>query len=226
MTDDLTTKERIVDKAGDIFGKKGFRAATIRMIARAAHANVAAINYHFRDKEGLYRAVLEDIFSKGFEKFPSIQVTGDNTDPKEKLRIFIHSMFYRFLSNEGWNGVSGPGKLIAREFLDPTPAFEDIVETYIKPQKDLLVSIIMDLSGNRPEIMDRIIPCALSIIGQGIYYAFAAPVIQRIAPQFMPIQENIDLLADHVFRFSLGGIQQINTDLAGLPADSPKETHE
>jgi hypothetical protein len=135
-------------------------------------------------------------------------------------------MFYRFLSNEGWQGVSGPGKLIAREFLDPTPAFEDIVETYIKPQKDLLVSIIMALSGNKAGIMDRVMPCALSIIGQCIYYAFAAPVIQRIAPQFMPIQENIERLADHVFKFSLGGIQAINNDPAGRPADSPKETHE
>jgi hypothetical protein len=49
------------------------------------------------------------------------------------------------------------------------------------------------------------------IFGQCVYYAFASPIIQRIAPDFMPAQQNLDRLADHVFWFSLGGIQQLNT---------------
>lgn len=222
MTKPLPTKERIIDVAGAIFGKEGFKAATIRKIAKAAHANVAAVNYHFRDKEGLYRAVLEDIFSKGFQKFPSIRDTENLCEPDQKLRTFIQGMFYRFLSNQGWQGISGKGKLIAREFLDPTPAFEDIVEIYIKPHKDILVSIISELSEKKMS-MEKALPCALSIIGQCIYYAFATPIIQRIAKDFMPTQENLDLLADHVFRFSLGGIQQINSDLANRQGDMQKE---
>ncbi|MBU0972347.1 MAG: CerR family C-terminal domain-containing protein [Proteobacteria bacterium] len=206
----LPTKERIIDVAGDIFGKNGFKAATIRQIATAAQANLAAVNYHFRDKEGLYRAVLEDTFSKGFHRFPYRKNPEENNAPDQQLRSFIRAMFHRFLNNEGWGGISGRGKLIAREFFEPTPAFEPIVDTYIKPHKEILVSIISDLSRGKAG-MDKILPCAISIIGQCVYYTFAAPVIQRIAREFLPTQENIDFLADHVFWFSLGGIQQINT---------------
>ncbi len=212
MKKPLPTRERIIDVAGDIFGKEGFKAATVRKIAKAAHANIASINYHFRDKQGLYRAVLEDIFSKGFQKFPSVPGPEEDYTPEKRLQKFIHSMVYRFLSDEGWQGISGRGKLIAREFLNPTPAFEDIVDTYISPQQDVLLSILLDLTDSR-DIGDRrekLLPCALSIIGQCIYYAFATPIIQRIAEKLTPTQGNLDRLADHVFRFSLGGIQQIN----------------
>ena len=110
-------------------------------------------------------------------------------------------------------GINGRGKLIAREFFEPTPAFETIVETYITPHKQMLMSVISELSKGKAGI-DKQLACAISIISQCVYYAFSTPIIQRIAPAFMPTQENLDHLADHVFRFSLGGIQQINnTDL-------------
>lgn len=205
---ELPTKERILEVAGEIFGQEGFKAATIRMIAKAAHANVASINYHFRDKEGLYRAVLENIFSKGFETFPSVSSAKEIQEPEQRLKFFIHNMFCRFLSKEGWGGLSGRGKLLAREFFDPTPAFEDIVELYIKPHKEILVSILQDLSQGKAG-MDKLLLCAISIIGQCFYYAFGAPIIGRVAQEFAPTQENLDLLADHVFKFSLGGIHQI-----------------
>lgn len=223
MAKPLPTKERIIEVAGDIFGRQGFKAATIRKIAKAARVNVAAVNYHFRDKDGLYGAVLEDIFSKGFQNGPPIQGAEKADAPDQRLRIFIHDMFTRFLGHGGQKGMSGRGKLLAREFLDPTPAFEHIVETYIRPQKDLLVSILLELSDHRAG-MDRIIPCAISIIGQCVYYAFAAPVIQRLAKDFAPTRENIHGLADHVFRFSMGGIQQINTDPAPGQGKIPKDT--
>lgn len=206
----VSTKKRIVRAAGDIFGKEGYKAATIRKIAKAAKVNVAAINYHFKGKEGLYRSVLEDIFTKGFDRFPSSLESEKESLPEKKLQTFIHSMFYRCMSDEGWQGISGQGKLIAREFFDPTPAFEDILEIYIKPQKDILVSIVRDISG--PGMNEnKAQACAVSIIGQCIYYAFASQIIEHIAQDMTPTQDNLSFLAENVFRFSLGGIKGINS---------------
>jgi AcrR family transcriptional regulator len=208
MIKPLPTRERLIDIAGDIFGREGFKAATVRKIAEEANANIAAVNYHFRDKEGLYRAVLEDIFSKAFQRFPSVPPPEAAADPEKRLHFFIQAMFYRFLSREGWGGLSGQGKLIAREFLNPTPAFDNIVETYIRPQKNILSAIVSDVSGGKLD-QDAVLSCAVSIIGQCIYYTFAAPIIEKIAENLAPIEKNLDFLSDHVFRFSLGGIQRI-----------------
>lgn len=204
-----TTPDRILKAAGEIFGRDGFKAATIRRIADAAKANVASINYHFRDKEGLYAAVLENLFNVGFSRFPADTGVGPETPPEERLRAFIRGMFHRLLSSKGWGaGISGPGQLIAREFLEPTPSFEPIIEKYIKPHKDILVSIIAELLGN-DQSREILAQCALSVIGQCIYYALGAPVIRKVAEHACPTDENLDQLADFVWQFSLGGISRI-----------------
>ena len=48
------TRQRLLDTAGEVFAEKGFQAATVRQICGMAGVNIAAINYHFGDKERLY----------------------------------------------------------------------------------------------------------------------------------------------------------------------------
>lgn len=208
----VPTKQRILKSSGVIFGKMGFKDATIRRIAEAAQVNVAAINYHFQGKEGLYGAVLEDVFHTGFTRFPpTLNVTID-ADPEQRLRAFIRAMFYRLQSREGWGGMSGQGRLIARELLDPSPAFEVVLDKYVTPLKDLLLAILVDIMQINPG-PKKLTPCALSIIGQCIYYALASTVIQRISADSAPTEENLDQLADSVWLFSLGGITRIKDEL-------------
>lgn len=206
-----STKKKILDSASVIFGKKGFKDATIRRIAKSAQVNIAAINYHFRDKEGLYGAVLEDVFRSGFSRFPATMEIGYDADPEQRLRAFIRAMFYRLQSREGWGGMSGQGRLIARELIDPSPAFESVLDRYVKPNKDLLVKIIIDIMQTNPG-MKKLMPCVLSIIGQCIYYALASTVIQRITEDYSPTEDNIEQLADSVWLFSLGGIARIKEE--------------
>jgi AcrR family transcriptional regulator len=217
MTDQTTpTKARILSSAGIIFGKKGFKDATIREIARAAKVNIAAINYHFRDKEGLYGAVLEDVFHTGFTRFPATLATGVDADPEQRLQAFIRAMFYRLQSREGWGGMAGQGRLIVRELLDPSPAFEMVLDKYVKPHKDLLLTIIVDIMKTDPG-PEKLMPCAISIIGQCIYYALASTVIRKISADSAPTEDNLDQLADSVWLFSLGGIARIKEDFLVAP---------
>src|SRR5580658_7522029 len=52
------TRDKLIDAAGTVFAERGYRSATIREICRRAGANVAAVNYTFGDKMGLYTEVL------------------------------------------------------------------------------------------------------------------------------------------------------------------------
>lgn len=220
-----TTKERILEAAGDIFGREGFKAATIRGIAKAARVNIAAINYHFQGKEGLYAAVLEDVFRHGFSRFPSKMAIEDDTPPEQQLRAFIRGMFFRLLSSEGWGGFSGRGKFIARELLDPTPALETVLEKYIKPHKDLLMTIIVAIMREDPG-PGRLLSCVISIIGQCVYYALAAPVIAKIAHENRPTEDNLERLAEFVWLFSLGGIERIRLEASPAGKTSGNVNHQ
>lgn len=207
-----STRERILENAGNIFGQNGFKATTIRMIAEAAEVNIAAINYHFRGKEGLYTEVIEDIFSKGFSRFPSIpsEMEKDMT-VEERLRLFIRGTIYRVMSADGWGGQMGNGRLIARELLEPTSAFDLVIEQYMKPHKDILMSILRELVGEEPSD-EEILLCVVSIMGQCVYYVFATQIIERMAPEYIPLEDNIDLIVEHVFRFSLAGLTKFSMD--------------
>lgn len=218
----LSTKEKILEAAGHIFAHKGYKNSTIRNIATEAQVNVAAINYHFGDKEGLYRKVLEDVFSSGFSRFPAdmkIGANADSTDPQQLLRSFIHAFFYRMHSGEGWGGMSGQGRLIARELLNPGPVFDTIVKNYINPHKTLLYNIIVDIMGCDPG-PKVIMSCVISIIGQCVYYALGAAVIAKISVDNSPSEDNLAQLADNVWLFSLGGIGKFKEEVNGKMSSS------
>ena len=58
---DQETRQRLLDAAARLFAERGFNKVSVREICKEAGANVAAVNYYFRDKWGLYREVLQVI---------------------------------------------------------------------------------------------------------------------------------------------------------------------
>jgi TetR/AcrR family transcriptional regulator, regulator of cefoperazone and chloramphenicol sensitivity len=55
---DTETRERLLSTAERLFAERGFSKVTVREICRSARANVAAVNYHFSGKQGLYDEVV------------------------------------------------------------------------------------------------------------------------------------------------------------------------
>lgn len=53
------TKNKILATAHKLFAQKGVHAVGIREIAKEAGVNIAAINYHFLNKENLYHHTIE-----------------------------------------------------------------------------------------------------------------------------------------------------------------------
>lgn len=49
------TRRKLLQAAGQIFAEKGYQDAKITEICQRAGTNTAVINYHFRNKETLYK---------------------------------------------------------------------------------------------------------------------------------------------------------------------------
>jgi AcrR family transcriptional regulator len=202
------TKRRILETATGVFGQHGFKAATVREICKLAGTNVAAINYYFGDKEGLYRAVLEDIMATGYDKYPPDTGLDPHATPEERLHAFVRSFLNRILGSDTVSGSEAHRQLMVRELCDPSPALDWLIEEHVRPNKEILISIISDLLG--PTVDTKTVGlCALSVIGQCLHYGHAQPIINRVAREYMADIENIEDLAEHITLFSLGGIMKI-----------------
>ncbi|MBS0220154.1 MAG: CerR family C-terminal domain-containing protein [Proteobacteria bacterium] len=58
------TRRRILETALEIFATEGYEGASTRHLAERAGVNLPAIQYYFGSKEGLYRAVIEQIVQR------------------------------------------------------------------------------------------------------------------------------------------------------------------
>src|SRR3990170_6104794 len=89
------TESRLLEAAGEIFAEVGYRAATVRQICEKAGANIAAVNYHFGDKEGLYMAVLRSVPDAHAEKYPAAHGLKPGASAAQKLSAYIQSLLHR-----------------------------------------------------------------------------------------------------------------------------------
>jgi AcrR family transcriptional regulator len=144
---DEETRERVLRAAAQLFADRGFKKVTVRDICRAARANVAAVNYHFGDKSGLYREVLQRAIDTVRATSEAARVAGEGKPADERLRRYIHVSLCRVVAEGATSWIS---RLIQREIADPTPAFDALVDQGIRPRIDDLSAIVADLLGCQP----------------------------------------------------------------------------
>jgi TetR/AcrR family transcriptional regulator, regulator of cefoperazone and chloramphenicol sensitivity len=193
---------RILEAAGEIFAEEGFARATIRKICSRAGVNVASVSYHFGDKEGLYFAVLNHYRTKAYEEFPPDLGVDESSSAEDKLKAFVRSFMFRIL---GQGGPSWFGKLFAREFIEPTKAFDVMVEESIRPSYNMLMETVSEIIGM--DIDERSLRlCTASIVGQCLYYRNSREVISRIIGKDYFSDSEIEDIAKHITRFSLNAI--------------------
>ena len=128
--DSSDTERRVLEAAGEVFADLGYRAATVRQICEKAGANIAAVNYYFGDKEGLYLAVLRSVPDAQAEKYPAHSGLSDGATAEQQLRAYVQSLLHRVFDagRPGWHA-----KIIAREMVEPTRALDTLLEEVARP---------------------------------------------------------------------------------------------
>jgi AcrR family transcriptional regulator len=210
------TREALLHAAGEVFAEVGFQAATVRAICRRAGANVAAVNYHFGDKERLYLEVLRHAQTETSRRLPFDLGVPARATPEQRLRAFVRSLLTRLLE-------PGPhawlGKLMSREMLEPTHGLDQMVREHIRPMADQLRAIVRAFLGpDRDEQTVRLY--GFSIVSQCLFYHHCRSVICRLFPDLRVAPEIIEPLTDHITRCSLAALKDVARPRS--PASRPR----
>lgn len=195
------TKQRLIDSAGSIFAEKGYEAASVRDICQAANANLAAVNYHFGGKRQLYVMAVRHAQCCRQEDVPFPELP-PHLPPADRLRAFIGTMFERMLST---NRPRWHLELMLRELARPTEACEAVVEDYIRPMSDALREILNELLPENLSEEKRWL-IGFSTVAQILFYYVHQPIIRLLVRNSAEETLSLDLLADHVTRFTLAAI--------------------
>lgn len=198
------TRSRLIEAAGAVFAEQGFKAATVRDICAKANANVAAVNYHFGGKEGLYTAVVRHAHrccAAGHAEQAAALAQGKSAE--ERLALFCRGFLVNIFADgrAAWHG-----QLMGREMAEPTAALDELAREEIRPRASLLEGICKELLG-KGATKEQAEFCSRSVIGQMLFYYHARPVIERIYPGFDYTPAGIARVADHVARFSLAAMR-------------------
>jgi AcrR family transcriptional regulator len=194
------TKVRLLEAAGEEFADKGFETARIRTICERAGANIAAVNYHFGDKEQLYVQAVLDAHVCGVQGEESTEVLG--AEPREQLRAFIHHFLCRVLAindPDDWRH-----RLLLREMLHPTAASDVLIREAIRPKFDRLKQILRSFCPDADE--RKLHALAFSVIGQCLHYKMARAVAERLIGHEAFAELHLEYLTDHITSFCLAAL--------------------
>lgn len=211
------TRDKLLDVAGRIFADRGYRAATIREICVAAHANIAAVNYHFGDKLGLYTEVVHQ--SMRMAELEAMHNALDQQAPPEViLRSVIRVRLRGICRNDRPDWYF---RILMHEMAQPTPALRQLIDKVGRPTFERMLGLIGGMI-DLPPTADKTRLCAVSVMGQIMIYVFSQPLLMGVWPELKLTLEQVDLIADHIADFSLSYIQNFRS--SGSVSDPERAT--
>lgn len=208
---DGATAQRLLDAAADEFARRGFVATRIRDIVESAGANLAAVNYHFGGKDGLYQATLAMLASEALGDLPTEAPAALAFTPEEQLRAMARVMLVRYLAPSRQSRLS---RIIAHELLDPTPAFGQILRGVSDPQWTRLEAIVAALLGPTASGEDVAL-ASLSVAGQWAFFLYGRRMFEFRFADLAGRPDVVDRLADHIAEFSVAALRARRLQLEG-----------
>ncbi|MEW6981977.1 TetR/AcrR family transcriptional regulator [Colwelliaceae bacterium 6471] len=116
----MSTKNKILDAAEQLFADKGFNGTSLREITSQAEVNLAAVNYHFGSKKELIKAVMSRYMNELSPRLESALQTLCNQEAQPSLVEVFSAFIEPLLSLNAFkeNGTSNFLQLLGRGYTD------------------------------------------------------------------------------------------------------------
>lgn len=214
------TRERLLKAAEQLFLDHGYDGTSARMITTAARANLAAVNYHFGGKEGLFQAMLARRLDALHEERLALlgayqRIAGARALSCERILSALFVPALR-LARDPRRGGPDFLRLLGRAYVDPSPALRTFLSERYAPS----IARFKDAFGRAlPGIAPRELTWRLHFMMGALAYTLAgADAWKLIAAVSPPDGANDQLLLRRLAPFLIAGLQ---APLPDLTRDDP-----
>jgi TetR/AcrR family transcriptional regulator, regulator of cefoperazone and chloramphenicol sensitivity len=198
------TRNSIMKAAVQLLADKGYQGTSVRDIVAKARVNQAAINYHFKGKDGLYLELLKTAFEKLTEQAGFDPEKLKSLSREEALRSFVHqqlrpllfrdelSLYIRMFAWEAAHPSKVFLKFMAKNTLGYLTAATEIVQRFLPSGTDRRVALC----------------AAIWLMGQCSTFVRNRELFAQEPFKIRPDSPFVDELSDLISGLALGGLRQ------------------
>jgi AcrR family transcriptional regulator len=203
------TKERILLAASELFAEHGFHGTTHQMMCTQADVNIAAINYHFGNKESLYLKVWEYLVNIGMQDYRDY--INDDDSPEDQLLAFI-KWRVGAVTDDGLKGCLS--QIMRREMNKPSPVYDQIQDLYMKEKRSWFFTLICNIVGHDLDAK-TILMAAFCIHSPLIHLIEMQGIMQNslegdFKTEVDKLWKDPDVLAESIYTFAIAGLKEIS----------------
>lgn len=189
--DNLKSRTAILAAAIKLFSQQGFNGTSYAAIAKQAQQSKALVQYHFDNKETLWKESVTAIWAQRNQSMTDYLgedlLDPAHDQPKDHMvRQLCKGLILFTIDNPEWV------KILYQEAAIPGPRLDWMIDTFLKQdleQGNELVTLAQSL-----ELLPKIEPMSMLyiLIGALIHYVNVAPVVSRVFNKDMFSDEHID----------------------------------
>lgn len=200
-SDGNLTRLHILDVAGQLFAELGYANTTSKAICARAGTNMAAVNYHFGGKDGLYEAVLIEGHRQVVSLDELVDVAALPADPRAKLRMVLSHLLEMGIRPAAPWGF----RVVLREALSPSAMAPAMFRRAIQPKARLLLGLIAEIVG---------LPVSHAAVQGALMFTVLPCIVLMIAPRqlgstVLPAMKTPGLLVEELLRYVSGGLDAL-----------------
>ncbi len=132
----IRTKQKLLDAALDAFSENGFQGTSTRNIAERAGVHHPLITYHFKNKEELWRAAADRIFTEFNAALAAAAQAQAGECPKARMSAMIRAYVHYAA------GQPALHKIMVQEASRPSRRLDWLIQTHLRPLYEAAVEDI------------------------------------------------------------------------------------
>lgn len=202
-SDGLETRAHILNVAGRTYAELGYERTTSREICTRAGTNMAAVNYHFGGKHGLYDAVLVEAHGQLVKLDDLEALWRAPGTPQSQL----HGLITMFVRRAAGPALPWGLSVLMHELMAPSSHVPVLIEQAVLPKIRIVMSIIAAVLG--VPVTDPLVQRAVVVVVLPCVMLTIAPrdVLRQILPA---VAADPQQLVEDMTRHALAGLASLS----------------